>query len=808
MRGWAALILLWLWSGACAQAQVITLTSGEHAGFTRLVLQSNERFTWRAQIDTRGANLRLPSRAQLEGLDRVFTRIPRTRLAALHAEAGDLRLDLGCDCALSIWEERAGLVVIDILPSRSNAPPGPTLAEVAGSALARERRLETRPETPDPAIGLAPILLEALAREVAAAQSSGILQPASPTPSLPQTIVPPAQPMAEPGAQAHLRVTSALDRPSIEALILEPAPQPDLCIGSSALDFLGEAAPSTFADAHATLITQAYGEFDLPNRAVIEDLTRLYLNNAMGAEARALIDLAAAPEPEGTFLRAVADILENRPSNALPRFARAAECGDILLALALAAGLPGVEADAQSGARAALGFVLLSAPMRLALGPQLAERLLSAGLGDAGNSVITAIRHEPDLPAATLARLEAQASARQGREGQAIEHLETAAGMDAMSLRLQLELLRDRGEVPSAALLDTAEALAATLRQEPPGMELLFLSSELRAMGGDLSGALGTIERAWIWSRERPMLIPQTALAEAAVWTLIARTPSDAAFLETALSHEGWRRPDMAVAVTAAVANRLALFGLAPALPTPMPEAPMPEASTAGDETAVDTNLAGTPMIATAGASLAVPGPARAVPPADPAGLMAAMIDTALGTRAPGSDVDGLASALPDSPPLGSPSPADPRTAAPSIASPSPDSAPAASPQTAIPSPPPATVAVEQVDAVLSLAPVEPVQAVAGPGAPRTGDMPTSARAPLEPDTTSLSEPAQLADVLPQARPAPGAEALAPNVTPTPRGQGQPAPVAGLNPMQQAASLLESGETLRAAAAGQLGRAP
>ena len=565
MTGRAALIALWLalWAIAPAGAQVVTVAAGEHAGFTRLVLQSPGRFPWRAQIDTQGATLRLPPQALLQGLDGVFSRIPRARLADLRAEGGELRLDLGCDCTLSIWEEREGLVIIDITEGAPPPPREPSLAEIAGTALARDRR-QGAAQTPDPAPSLAPMVLDALAREVALAQSRGLLQPASPVSIEPQALVPVEPAFTEPIAQAHLRITSALERPSIEALTLEQSPAPDACNGISVLDFLADEPPSPFVDAHAALMAQAYGEFDLPNAPALSELIALYLQNAMGAEARALIDLAPPAEPGATFLRAVADLLENRPSNALPHLGRAAECGDIPLALAFAARMPGLAPDPQSGARAALGFALLSAPMRLALGPDLAESLLSAGLGDAGESVIAAIRHEPDLAPATLARLEALASALQGRDGPAIDRLQSAQGMDAMSLRLQLDLMRARGEVPMPALLDTAEALAATLRQEPPGMDLLFLAAELRAMGGELDAALDAIERAKLWARERPALWPQISVAEAAVWQVIADTPSDADFLETALSHDGWRRPEMAVTVTAAVANRLSQFGLAP----------------------------------------------------------------------------------------------------------------------------------------------------------------------------------------------------------------------------------------------------
>jgi hypothetical protein len=200
--------------------------------------------------------------------------------------------------------------------------------------------------------------------------------------------------------------------------------------------------------------------------------------------------------------------------------------------------------------------------LRLALGPALAERLMAADLGQVSQMVITSIRHEPDLPPATLSRLEAQAALLQGQRAQAVEQLQLAGPADASALRLQLQLARDMNETPSPTLLDTAEAIAATLRHDELGGEILFLVGELRAMSGDHAGALAVIARGELWSRDRPSLQTDIARAEAAIWAAIAQTPSDAAFLETALSHDEWRRADMPFSVTAAVASRLNRFGL------------------------------------------------------------------------------------------------------------------------------------------------------------------------------------------------------------------------------------------------------
>jgi hypothetical protein len=578
-----------------AQAQVITLTAGEHVGFTRLVLQARERFAWRVELGPQRATLRLPPGAEFRGINQLFDRIPRDRLAALRSEPGLLDLVLVCDCPLSVWEDREGLVIIDIAsppaidtetsapappppPNDSTDPPPATppaaatgaelradLARLAGNTLARDRRLAP---APDPGAGadaaMERQLLDRLAREVARAQTQGVLHPALEGGVGPRAIftLPETTEISEPPLP-HLRIANVLERAGAEAL--RAGPNPDevaSCNGTQALDFLARERQSTFPEGQSWLLAQAYGEFDLPNPDIHMALVELYLDHAMGAEARAVIDLGLADGPGSVFLRALADLLEGRASNALPHLAAAAECSDITLAIAIASGAPGLGLDPTVAARAVLGFGLLGPQVRSALGPGLIEGLIAAGEGATARLVIDALRHDPDLAPAVLQRLEARIETALGSPDRAAAHLIGPSETDAAALRDRLALAREAGLAPPTDLLDHAEAMAATLRHSQLGGEIALLAAELRARSGDLDGAFAALDRLWAWARERPSLRPDVMQVQAEIWHSVAQTPSDAAFLGATLARADWHAADIPAPTLALIMDRLAGFGL------------------------------------------------------------------------------------------------------------------------------------------------------------------------------------------------------------------------------------------------------
>ena len=140
MRRRFACLALALWPLA-AGAEDVHIRSGEHAGFSRIVLEFGERPPWSLRIGDRRATVLLgPGDRRLDAQD-VFTRIPRARIRALRATAEGLELELGCDCAVTAFEVRRAALAVDVadVPGsrevlRDVTPTSATGNETAGTA--------------------------------------------------------------------------------------------------------------------------------------------------------------------------------------------------------------------------------------------------------------------------------------------------------------------------------------------------------------------------------------------------------------------------------------------------------------------------------------------------------------------------------------------------------------------------------------------------------------------------------------------------------------------------------------------------
>lgn len=99
-----------------AQAETIVARSGEHDGFSRLVMRLPDNANWSLKQSGTTATLKIDSPAAVFDTSQVFSRIPRTRLQSLRqAGAGTpLRIQLGCDCEIKSYVQKDGYLVIDI----------------------------------------------------------------------------------------------------------------------------------------------------------------------------------------------------------------------------------------------------------------------------------------------------------------------------------------------------------------------------------------------------------------------------------------------------------------------------------------------------------------------------------------------------------------------------------------------------------------------------------------------------------------------------------------------------------------------
>ncbi|MEO8240685.1 MAG: hypothetical protein ABI832_00160 [bacterium] len=150
MIGWLFGVALAIWP-LQGIAQAVPVTSGDHADFTRIVVQYAGSVNWQVGRTDDGYELRLTGNAVKYDLSKAFKVIGKARLAGLWADpdTGALHLGIACECYAMPFEFRPGTVVIDI---RNGAPPKGSSFELpldggtAGNLAARPViRPKTRP---------------------------------------------------------------------------------------------------------------------------------------------------------------------------------------------------------------------------------------------------------------------------------------------------------------------------------------------------------------------------------------------------------------------------------------------------------------------------------------------------------------------------------------------------------------------------------------------------------------------------------------------------------------------------------------
>lgn len=150
MKQLATILFIFMLPIYAASADVVTVVSGEHEGYTRLVLTVSPDREW--YLDVRQTTARLKFTYQdLEFDDsEVFARIPRTRLVSTRAVQSENNteyvLDLGCDCEVRAFPYLDSYIVIDIAdPPNSSIeqPPARHFAPVLGSAMLPDANYQT-----------------------------------------------------------------------------------------------------------------------------------------------------------------------------------------------------------------------------------------------------------------------------------------------------------------------------------------------------------------------------------------------------------------------------------------------------------------------------------------------------------------------------------------------------------------------------------------------------------------------------------------------------------------------------------------
>lgn len=150
MRFLAASLLIWLCLARVAGAETATVRSGEHDGFTRLVIRLEPATRWVLGRGEGGYELRLQRLDVDLDASRVFDLIPRSRISEVAAPEGGsaLRISVAEGNHATAFQTPAGAIVIDVA---SGPPPeGSPFEEPVGDGAFQSDPAAETPVAPDP----------------------------------------------------------------------------------------------------------------------------------------------------------------------------------------------------------------------------------------------------------------------------------------------------------------------------------------------------------------------------------------------------------------------------------------------------------------------------------------------------------------------------------------------------------------------------------------------------------------------------------------------------------------------------------
>lgn len=569
MRG-LPLALLALLAGQAAAQEGGPIRSGEHDGFTRIVLQVDPRTEWSLETDVGEARVRFPGKPIDFSTAEVFERIPRTRVRAVTATTGartsEIVLSLGCDCRVSARFVGARYLALDIADRGAASPPAEPLdaaALAASEAEAREAREATAVATAE----------ELLLMQIERAAGQGLVQlaltpPATPAPEAghaeaahPAEPAPQSRPDGASEAHAHADVAEPAEPETLAALddhdqieavtvydrddalvIGRRKPVPETCLPEGAFDVASWATLKPWAEQRAALRGHLVGEFDRPDAAAVRALARFYVRTGFGAEAVAL--LKGFPEVDGLSDRALlvdlARVVDGGMAAAGGPLALPHPCpGRHALWLALGGMAPAFH-DEASFVAVEEAFGELPPDMRTALAPRLVGRMLDAARPVEARRLLDTSLRDGAGPSRALRLAEARTLAAEGEADRAVRAFAAlSAGNDPTAREALVRVSRLALEVgiavPDGVVTDLRTA-ALEQRGTPDEPLLRALLVEVLAARAELPEAVDEARAAAIDLPERAAEFD--ALAVAAMAAADPAKVRPAVYVETVLGAE------------------------------------------------------------------------------------------------------------------------------------------------------------------------------------------------------------------------------------------------------------------------------
>ncbi|OOY14634.1 hypothetical protein [Thioclava sp. DLFJ4-1] len=605
MRFWIALLFLLPFTPAYATP--IPVKSGEHDGFSRLVVYLPASASRALAPVDGGFRLATDASDPQYAFQNVFELIPRDRLKALVAEPdGTLLLKLASGIVPETFSLESGAFVIDL----KNIPPDEAALSPAAAVRDRAKSSPTnapRPSTPPRqktvqpvAIGrdyldlfwqpphmreatAAPVTIsdgapkpqippkpdprldgieESLLRQISRAASQGLVS---------AQVKPPEVQPEKSGQEAKSPASKAAPESDYDPIgPPPPTPPPYLAVDSMTVidrDHLvtppqpqlevSACPPDRYFDLASWIderpafaqISDArrdlLGEFDVPNPRKVMALARLYIAFGFGTESRALLRDMGKDGPGKDALLFVGSVLDQDPAAAASPLARLTDCDGAVALWAFLASDPPPEKRDVAFAALRRNFETLPADLRRSLAPKLVARLTQIRAADVARSLEPAVSRVTTEDRTALDTVEAEIQAKEAVP-QALGNLEALSKTNSEQ-GLRALILWLNGQIDAGGEVDPA----ALANAEALAFELAKApeAPELRRIAAIGHAANSEFPKAFeIYADPTTIADPNGTLA--AIFTRLVGQASDAVFLRTLydelpLAEEVARIPDL-----------------------------------------------------------------------------------------------------------------------------------------------------------------------------------------------------------------------------------------------------------------------
>ncbi len=574
-----------------ALAIPVEVTSGEHDGFTRIVLNFGAQTDWEFGRTVDGYRFRPIGKSGEYNLRPVFDKIGKSRLAAISANAETSELDIGfaCACHAIPFEFRPGIIVIDL---RDGAPPKgssfeepldapsaqptndplasleptaePFSPEPAGfsagttynwldrfttpSEAPRMAQNETLAPQPSTKPDLQP-LREQLLRQLSRGASEGVIDLALPENDGP--IPPKAEVEAARVALGAMKgVETKTPRSPEKPMGAEGAE----CLPSAALNIMDWGGEGATNELLAQDMLGMVGEFDapIPDGVTKAAQTRLFLG--FGAEARLVLQAFPASAEYENALLALSHIIdgEDDPTQA---FEGQGDCNTAAALWAVLSDEKITQSSQVATESVILAFSGLPEHLRRLIGPVLVDRMLELGDEATASTVRNMVLRATDTPSTEIAVMQAEVDLAKGDAAAAEAHLDVVEPSATIS-SAQALITRVKARIAQDLPVDetTLSALAA-LQYE---MQDTDIGSEIATAMIYAEAAAGHYAAAFEHSQDLPN-------ERAVIWRLMSKLADDSALLSFAIPPPTLPISGLTSETATTIAQRVLGLGLADA---------------------------------------------------------------------------------------------------------------------------------------------------------------------------------------------------------------------------------------------------